>query len=541
MIFGISLSLSVGCQKDPPSQRRRTLAPQSNKDTGLALSGFSKEQVQALLATFPQAEYRELNQKHGLYELYHVPHQLIPVAGSQLVSPNKFEKSNLPVPNNSDQSQGAEVPGWKPCRTPKVPFPISWKIQRPENSPDAKTYLAPQNLEILVPSEPQLKKAIYLVPPKFSGLIPRWIFEPILNENITALGEYRVHIAAQNEQDQCSVESVRFILTSNPPFSVAPEIPISSTFKFSHLEMIEAKNTRQISKGEGIKIAIVDTGINYNDPFLHQQILLNTNEQKGITEWDDDHNGVPDDVIGYDFVNSDPFPYDDNGHGTHISGLIGAKEFGVAPLAKLIAIKAASPFGADYATVAAGIYYAVERDANIINISFGGKLNDPTLERALNYAKERNILIVVAAGNGDPNNDLGYDIDSQPIYPASSSNENVLTVGAYDRFNSLSPYSNFGKNSVDLVAPGGFFGDLIESLAYENPVNEKIIGMMGTSMAAPLASAVAAQVWGENLSLSASEVKHILMSSVTPIADLEKITVSGGILNSNSALRKLKD
>ncbi|MGZ3723469.1 MAG: S8 family serine peptidase [Bdellovibrionales bacterium] len=189
-------------------------------------------------------------------------------------------------------------------------------------------------------------------------------------------------------------------------------------------------------------------------------------------------------------------------------------------------------------TISAAIRYAVDRKANIINLSLGagGARPHPALISAANYAEQKGALLVVAAGNGDQTG-LGFDIEKIPVWPARLLNENIVTVAAFDSNNVLSPYSNFGAVSVDVVAPGGFTGDPMVSCAYENTQGALLIGLMGTSMAAPVVSGIAADLWSKNPGLNHKEIRELLIASGTSIPQLQPVTVSGKHIDALSALQ----
>jgi subtilisin family serine protease len=289
-------------------------------------------------------------------------------------------------------------------------------------------------------------------------------------------------------------------------------------------------------------IASVDSGVDYNHPTLASQIAINEKEIPD-NQIDDDKNGFVDDVIGYDLANSDNAPFDDDGHGTHTAALAAGRDFGMAKDAKILPVKVGTDGMSDVGTMASGVYYAVDRGAQIINMSNGatGPGTEP-LEKAVNYAEKHGAIIVAAAGNGDFNSGLGIDDDRAGIVPASLPNDNIITVGASDPFNSLAPYSNYGAHTVDIVAPGGAEpGNLILSAATRNPKGDWLVGMAGTSMATPIVAGIVAQVWGLNPSLAPAEVKRIILNSGVVDERLKSVTVSGRQINALTAVTYARD
>ena len=194
----------------------------------------------------------------------------------------------------------------------------------------------------------------------------------------------------------------------------------------------------KISAGYGVTVAILDTGAAYED-YAEYRLAPDLEDTSFVT--------------GYDFVNKDEHPNDDNGHGTHIAGVIaqstnnGIGVAGIAYQATLMPIKVMDKNNrGSYADIASGIYYALEHGASVINLSLGGVAPSVTLENALREAYHRGITIVAAAGNSCL---LGNPV----IYPAAY-DEYVIAVGAVRYDGERAPYSNTG-GYIDLVAPGG--------------------------------------------------------------------------------------
>ena len=215
---------------------------------------------------------------------------------------------------------------------------------------------------------------------------------------------------------------------------------------------------------------------------------MNENEtpNNGI---DDDGNGLIDDFIGYDFYNNDPFPYDDLGHGTMVSGLAASHFMGIAKKASILPIKAGSAHTMNPDAVLAGIDYAIEQKVDVLNISFHlkgpwiqnlsndsqEKVLDPkfvAFEKAFQRLENAGIVVVVAAGNS------GADLDQSSYqgldkYPALFKNSNIITVAATNHNGVLSSYSNYGEKSVDIAAPGGSWQWPLIVTAAENQYENK--------------------------------------------------------------------
>lgn len=201
-----------------------------------------------------------------------------------------------------------------------------------------------------------------------------------------------------------------------------------------------------------VVVGVIDTGVNITHPDLINNIYTNPNEipDNGI---DDDQNGFIDDVNGWDFGNDDNTVFDlvdGDEHGTHVAGTIAASlngigVVGVAPKVKIMPIKfLVNGSGTTYDAIDA-IYYAKQMGVKILNNSWGGGDYSQALYDAI---EDCNALFVVAAGND------GINIDQAPSYPASYTCDNILSVASINNRGDLSDFSNFGKNSVDLAAPG---------------------------------------------------------------------------------------
>lgn len=257
--------------------------------------------------------------------------------------------------------------------------------------------------------------------------------------------------------------------------------------------------------GEGITVAVIDSGVQLNHADLVGNLWLNEDEIPG-DGIDNDRNGYIDDVRGWDFVGSDANPTDGNGHGTHVAGIIAAANngvggTGVAYASSIMPIRALDDNGSGSTVgVANGIRYAVDNGAHIINLSLGGG-NSRHLYNALRYAEQNNVLVVAASGN---------ESAGIPGYPAahSATLSNVLSVGAYSSSNRHASFSNHvgTSDSVQVDAPGqGIFSTYIGG---------RYTSLSGTSMAAPFVSAVAALAWAEDPTLPASAIRNAITQSV---------------------------
>jgi subtilisin family serine protease len=286
-----------------------------------------------------------------------------------------------------------------------------------------------------------------------------------------------------------------------------------------------------VTTGAGVTVAVVDTGIDYSHPDLDANIWHNPNEQpNGI---DDDGDGFVDDIQGVDFVNNDTNASDDAGHGTHVSGIIAAEgnngigAVGVNWNAKVMPLKFLDGNGeGNTADAAMAIDYAIDHGARVINASWGGPAFSQTLYEAVRRASDHNVLVVAAAGNEGGNSDLS------PDYPAAFDLPNVVSVAASDRNDQLLSYSNYGKQSVDLAAPG----DDIYSTVPLSLDPSGYADFSGTSMAAPAVTGVAGLYFSRSPEASAGQARSAIVQSVDVTEAFSSKTSSGGRLNAARAL-----
>ncbi len=284
-------------------------------------------------------------------------------------------------------------------------------------------------------------------------------------------------------------------------------------------------------------VAVIDTGVDYTHEDLKDVMWMNPNEIPG-NGIDDDNNGYVDDIYGINVVVRDSKGVattnvkDAHSHGSHVSGTIAAKQnnklgiAGIASNARIMAIRGV-PNNTDETdiNIAEAFIYAAKNGAKIINCSFGKGSNEGKnlIPDTLQYIQDNyGVLVVAAAGNSS------QDIDRSPTYPASHKNDNLLIVASSTSSNTLSGFSNYGKISVDVAAPGSSIFSTTPGNRYEN--------MSGTSMASPTTVGVAAEVLSHYPNLSPIQLKKVLMDSVTPVARFKDKVVSGGRIDLLNAL-----
>jgi len=270
-----------------------------------------------------------------------------------------------------------------------------------------------------------------------------------------------------------------------------------------------------------IIIAVIDTGIDLDHPDLDSKIWSNTGEIPG-NSIDDDGNGYIDDIKGWDFINNDNDPDDDHSHGTHCGGIAAAEtdnNRGVAGVCwgcTLMPVKSLNSFGGGTdITVGYSIIYAADNGADIISMSIGGPINSSFLEDAVNYAYDKGIVIIAAAGN-ENNNNFNY--------PAAY--DNVIAVTASRSTDERASFSTYGY-WTDIAAPGlNIFSTVINSYNFKS----------GTSMACPFVAGVAGLLLSDNSDLTNDMIETILKSSTDPVTST--VYMGTGRINVKEALEK---
>ncbi len=287
-----------------------------------------------------------------------------------------------------------------------------------------------------------------------------------------------------------------------------------------------------------VVVAVIDTGVDYTHEDLRSNMWTNTREIPG-NGFDDDGNGYVDDVYGYDFFNNDSDPQDDYGHGTHVAGIIAATGnngvgiTGVSWSAKIMAVKFIGASGYGFISDAVrAIRYATTMGAKLMNNSWGGGDYSPALYDAISEANSASVLFVTSAGNE------GINTDFNIRFPSGYDVPNVVSVAATDHRDNKASWSNYGATSVELGAPGVNILSTTPrgGCALCDPTGYGY--MSGTSMAAPQVAGVAALMLSQ-ASWSPAELKQRLMDSVDALPSLARLTVSGGRLNANRAVRGL--
>lgn len=291
-----------------------------------------------------------------------------------------------------------------------------------------------------------------------------------------------------------------------------------------------------------ITIAVIDTGLDWN----HLDIDWNN-------IWKNPHPGAKgaryvDDQIGWDFMNGTNKPWDHDGHGTFVTGLIaatwnnGAGIAGVNPSAKIMVLKALNDFGNTRASyVSEAIVYAADHGAKLINVSVGGKGTPKMAIAAVRYAVSKGCLIIVAAGNE------GVELKDYGL----AGLDGVITVGGSGHDDQRVTFSNWGR-AVDLVAPAidilslrARYTDTLKDIPGTNytagaayvGADKRYYVAGGTSFAAPIVTGIASLVWAKNPTLTAADVKRILLNSARDVGEPGIDQFTGyGLVDARAAL-----
>lgn len=358
------------------------------------------------------------------------------------------------------------------------------------------------------------------------------------------------------ERDKSSIAKAK--LASKPNTDFSKDWPLSNIGFFDiFTPLIQPIRSQIEACSPRLVVAIVDTGVDYTHPDLKDNLWVNAGEtgkweppanmahltscrDKSCNGIDDDGNGFVDDVIGWDFVNDVPLPWDVHGHGTHIAGIVASKagnggNVGVCPTVSFMALKYYDNTGIGYNNLqntVRAFQYASRNGANIINYSGGGAEPAASERAALEEAEKKGILLVAAAGNDGHNN------DQIPYFPASYPLSNIISVASVNRDNQLLTSSNFGSRSVNIAAPGLQILSTLPGGKY---------GMMsGTSQATAFvtgAAALLASQYKEPSQIDYKKIKTWLSDGAKPIANptTHKNLVSGGLLSLAKSVQILKE
>lgn len=291
------------------------------------------------------------------------------------------------------------------------------------------------------------------------------------------------------------------------------------------LSRISAPQAWDVTTGsDAIVVAVIDTGIRYTHEDLADNMWENPNPTFGdvhgatFTSW----TGTP--------TNGDPM--DTHGHGTHVAGTIGAvgnNNIGVVGVnwqVRLMALKFLDPTGATADAVAA-LEYAILNGAHVSNNSWGGGGYSMALAAMIDQARAANQLFITSAGNDTNNN------DAFPVYPANYAYDNVISVASIQVSGALSSFSNYGRNTVHIAAPGS---DIRSAWATSDSA---YVSISGTSMASPHVAGVAALLLAIRPTASYTQVRDAILNGAVPSGLLEDRVATDGELDAVQAMGQL--
>jgi subtilisin family serine protease len=280
-----------------------------------------------------------------------------------------------------------------------------------------------------------------------------------------------------------------------------------------------------------VVVAVLDSGVDYT----HSDLVANIwTRPDNMPQYKDDELGTINDLHGFNAADNAADPMDDNGHGTHCAGIIGAEgdnDEGIAGInwnVEIMPLKfmGRGGFGTTKDAIEA-INYAIQRkrdgvNVRVINASWGSTAYSKALEDAIRAAGEQGILFVAAAGNDGGNN------DKRPHYPSNYKLPNVISVAATDKTDALTSFSNFGTTSVHIAAPGR---DILSTW-----LKDSYREASGTSMAAPQVAGVAALILSVEPNIKVEKLRERLLKSVDKIDSLNGKIETDGRINAAKAL-----
>lgn len=298
---------------------------------------------------------------------------------------------------------------------------------------------------------------------------------------------------------------------------------------------VDAERAWDITTGSrNVVVAVIDTGVNYTHSDLAANMWKNAREANGVAGVDDDGNGFVDDIYGYDFVNRDGDPKDDQSHGSHVSGTIGGvgnDGTGIVGVNWKVSLMAIKFLGRDGSGTVEGaveaIDYAVKMGAHVINASWGGPENSQLLANAIARAGEKNVTFVAAAGNS------GKDNDVVPHFPSNHESNNIIAVAALNNTGRKPFFSNWGARKVHIAAPGEGVYSSIHTQDYDVA--------SGTSMATPHVVGAIALLLAKEPRLTPVEIRDRMIRTARPLKRWQGMTVSGGLVNAYNMLMNAQE
>lgn len=334
------------------------------------------------------------------------------------------------------------------------------------------------------------------------------------------------------EDSNFSIEDSSPILPNDPMFK--DQWALNNVGQVGGKEKADLSALKAWLKTKGstdVIVAVLDSGVDYTHPDLVSNMWLRPDN---VPQYRDDELGTINDLHGFNAVDNQSDPMDDNGHGTHCSGIIGAEgnnDEGIAGInwkVQIMPLKfmGRGGFGTTKNAIEA-INYAIDRkqkgvNVRVINASWGSTQYSKALEDAIRAAGEAGILFVAASGNNSTDN------DKRPHYPSNYDLPNVISVAALDRNDQIASFSNFGVKTVHIAAPGK---DILSTW-----LNGSYREASGTSMATPYVAGIAALILASEPKLSVEKLRERIMKSADKIDSLDGKVESGGRINAAKAL-----
>jgi subtilisin family serine protease len=334
-----------------------------------------------------------------------------------------------------------------------------------------------------------------------------------------------------------AASAVAAAVGAEEPFADVPDLnPATSFSNYNDLNRLQVPNVwNQGITGDGVVVAVVDTGVAPEHPDLASQMWVNSDEipNNGV---DDDNNGFVDDVRGYDFADGDSDPTDENGHGTHMAGTVAAgrngidtdlsgnewQVTGVAYNAQIMPVRVFSEDGSSDRKLAAGIRYAIANGADVIDIPIGQPTNElPQTQKALAEAREAGIPTIMPAGNDRQETETNF-----PGFPARYASLDLgIAVGAVNEEQQVMDLSNPAGTTLGgypfFVAPGAAVVSTVPaSTSTFSLPDSQYVGLSGTSMAMSYVGGVVALMREANPNLTPQQIEQIL----TETANSQAIT-----------------
>ncbi|WP_424354426.1 S8 family serine peptidase [Methanobacterium sp. MBAC-LM] len=370
---------------------------------------------------------------------------------------------------------------------------------------------------------------------KISQMVNRQIGATVLKEYSEVKGLQLVKIPANMSLKDAIAKYKKNsnVIYAEPNYAYAENsIPDDTYYDYQWgLSQVNVSEAWNITTGSHkVIIAVIDSGIDLNHPDLKANIWINKGEIPG-NRIDDDHNGYIDDVYGWNFISGNNNISDDDGHGTHVAGIIAAVGnnskgvTGVMWSATIMPLKFLDNEGNGYVDDAvSAVRYATKMGASIISCSWGGSEYSQALKDVIDASSA---LVVCAAGNRGS----GANDDISPVYPACFTSKNIISVAATDASDVLASFSDYGLNSVDVAAPGTHICSTLPGSQYGY--------MQGTSMAVPYVTGLAGLIKSIRPDLSALQIKYTILNNVDYISSLAGKILTGGRINALKALTNI--